>query len=101
MSVGVHLSREAVRDLAKLGTGRRRVERLLVALGQEPQPANLDITRLQGREPWSRARVGPYRVIFRSLAADEMRQLTGVVGRACLLARVVHRRDLERAVARL
>lgn len=100
MSVRVHLARRAVKDLTKLGRERRRVERLLAALGQEPRPANLDVKPLRGREPWSRARAGSYRMIFRSLTADEVRRLTGA-GRGYLVARIVHRRDLERAVGRL
>ncbi|MGH2377885.1 MAG: type II toxin-antitoxin system RelE family toxin [Candidatus Limnocylindria bacterium] len=101
MSVRVQLSRRAVRDLTKLGRERRRVERLLAALGQEPRPANLDLKPLRGREPWSRARAGSYRVIIRPLTGEEVRRLTGAAGRGYLVARIVHRRDLERAIGRL
>lgn len=54
----------------------------------------LDVKALRGSEPWLRLRVGDYRVIFRTIGADER----GAEGATVLIARVVHRRDLERTV---
>lgn len=101
MATRVQLSPRAVKDLAKLGRDRPRVDRLLVALGREPRPVNLDVKPLRGREPWSRARVGPFRVVFRPLAVEEVRQLTGLADRGYLVDRIVRRRDLERVIDRL
>lgn len=98
MAAHVQLARLAVKDLTRLGRECRRVESLLAALGREPRPANLDIKPLRGRAPWSRARAGSYRAIFRKLTADEVRRLTGAAGRGLLVARIVHRRDLEHAL---
>lgn len=101
MPARVLLSRRAVRDLTGLGAGRPRIERLLRSLTEEPQPANVDIKVLQGRAPWSRARVGPYRVILRPLTAAEAEAAVPAGVRAYLVARIVHRRDLEKAIAKL
>lgn len=84
-----------------LGRQRRQVERLLLELAEEPRPANLDIRTLRGRAPWARARVGTYRVIFRRLTTEETRQLGAPGRRGYLVARIVQRRDLERAIASL
>lgn len=92
---GVLLSEQAAKDLAGLGADRARVEDLLRALGQVPRPQNLDLKKLRGRAPWSRARTGPFRVIFRPLSAE------GTSGRGYLVAQIVHRRELERIIRRL
>lgn len=60
----------------------------------------LDIVPLQGRSPWRRMRTGTWRVLFRPLTPTEMRQL-GLQGAGYLVARIVNRRDLARAVASL
>ena len=44
-----------------------------------------------------RLRVGDYRVLYRAVAADE----TGDGVARFLVARIIHRRDLERATAAL
>jgi mRNA-degrading endonuclease RelE of RelBE toxin-antitoxin system len=97
----VELSPRAVKDLANIGKDRRVVERVLAVLGQEPRPANLDLKPLRGREPLIRARAGSYRVVFRSLTTGEVRHVTGAAGRGYFVARIVHRRDLARAIAKL
>jgi len=97
----VQLSAQAANDLADLGPERHRAEDLLAALAQQPRPANLDIKALRGRATWYRARVGPYRLIVRPLAAEESSELGTPGARGYLVARIVHRRDLERIVRRL
>lgn len=67
---------------------RQRVIEALRALGEEA--ANLDVKPLRGAKPWRRLRVGDYRVLFRPAEPD-----------AFLVARIVHRSDLERAVGKL
>ena len=64
------------------------------------EAAGLDIVPLQGRPPWRRMRTGNWRVLFRPLTPTEMGQL-GHRGGGYLVARIVNRRDLERAVASL
>lgn len=101
MATRVRLSPQAVKDLAKLGRDRPRVERLLLSLGRRPRPKNLDVKPLRGRQPWSRARVGRFRVVIRPLAPEELRQFAGSAQRGFLVGRIVHRRDLERIIDRL
>lgn len=85
----VVLSRRAERDLRRIGPGselsrlRGAFERLAA---DEP---NLDIRPISGRTPWLRLRAGDWRVLFRKLGDDR------------LVARVVHRSELERAVSTL
>jgi len=66
----------------------------------EAEAKGLDIVPLAGAAPWRRMRVGNYRVLFRPLTPSEMRQL-GQRGRGYLVARIVNRRDLDRATAAL
>lgn len=91
------LSRRAIRDLRHIGRGGSllAIQRALQALASDDP--NLDIKALAGVAPWRRLRVAEYRVIFR--AVDH----SGDPGADTrfLVARVVHRRDLERAVATL
>ncbi len=100
MPLRVKLSQQAVKDLARIGSDRRRVVALLEALGEEPHPANLDVKPLRGPAPRSRARVGPYRVTFRRLTGEKARRLPGDRARGYVVARIVHRRELERIIAR-
>lgn len=95
--VRVELTRRATRDLRALSPpDYRRVARAITeTLASEPLPANADDKPLRGRSPWYRLRVGELRLIYRALEADEIPGIES--GR--LVARVVHRRDLERAVA--
>jgi len=88
---GVELSRRATRDLRKLAPpDRRRVREALEALSGNAQ--NLDIKAIANRSPWLRLRAGELRVIYRPEPAAEP---------SWLIARVVHRRELDRAIASL
>jgi mRNA-degrading endonuclease RelE of RelBE toxin-antitoxin system len=105
----VELATAAQRDLRRLGPGMPR-ERILAALSDEltavPQPENLDIKAIVGAAPWLRLRIGDYRVLYRPLTAAELAELARRHGsldgpEGFLVQRVIHRRDLERAVAAL
>jgi mRNA interferase RelE/StbE len=88
---GIELSRRATRDLRKLAPpDRRRVRQALEALSSNAQ--NLDIKALANRPPWLRLRVGELRVIYRPEPAAKP---------SWLIARVIHRRELDRAIASL
>jgi mRNA-degrading endonuclease RelE of RelBE toxin-antitoxin system len=97
MAGGVVLSRRAVRDLQRIGGGLLlvRIREALEALAAGA--SNLDIKPLAGAAPWHRLRVGDYRVLYRPVDSSE------TVGSDArwLVARIVHRRDLERAVSAL
>jgi mRNA-degrading endonuclease RelE of RelBE toxin-antitoxin system len=97
--VHVELSRRAARDLRALAPhDRRRAARALTeTLAQDPLAGNVDDRALAGRSPWRRMRAGELRILYRDLEPGE---LAGA-RRARLVARVVHRRDLERAVRTL
>jgi mRNA interferase RelE/StbE len=93
----VELAQRAVRDLRKMDKPDvRRVREALdeLAVGAE----NLDIKAIHGHSPWRRLRVGDFRVLYRELSRLEG---GGPGHRAWLVARVVDRRDLERAVTGL
>ncbi len=105
----VELSGKARRDLKRLGPGPQRktiVDALMVGLEPIPPPGNLDVKALEGAAPYLRLRVGDYRILYRPLVVGE---LAGIARRrgapaapvGYLVVRVVHRRDLERAVASL
>jgi hypothetical protein len=66
----------------------------------ETEADGLDIVAIQGRAPYRRLRTGNWRLLFRPLTPDEMRDL-GHRGRGYLVARIVNRRDLDEAVAGL
>jgi mRNA-degrading endonuclease RelE of RelBE toxin-antitoxin system len=92
----LELSRRAARDLRKLE--RRDVERVRDALsGLRQGAANLDIKPLRGSAPWLRLRVGELRVLYRPLSDHEA--AAGAAG--WLIARVIPRGELDRAVASL
>jgi mRNA-degrading endonuclease RelE of RelBE toxin-antitoxin system len=108
MPAHVELSSRARRDLRRLGRGPDRkpiVDALTVALVAVPPPENLDVVPLEGHEPWLRLRVGTYRILYRPLRDEELAAVLAQRGRHAeagyLVARIVHRRDLERAVAAL
>jgi mRNA-degrading endonuclease RelE of RelBE toxin-antitoxin system len=91
------LSRRAERDLRRIGRGEA-LARLREALeGLAVGEANLDVKPLAGSAPWHRLRVGDYRILYRTLEPDE----GGESDARFLVARIVHRRDLERAVVTL
>jgi mRNA-degrading endonuclease RelE of RelBE toxin-antitoxin system len=79
----------ALQDLRRIGPGpdRKRITEALRLL-QEDAP-NLDVKQLQGYSPWLRLRVGDYRVLY--LSTEDTYEVE----------RIVHRRDLKRAVATL
>jgi mRNA interferase RelE/StbE len=89
----VTLAPRAIRDLKRLDRPtRKRVQQALEALAAGA--ANLDVKPVVGHAPWLRLRVGEHRVLHRQLTAAEgdPRQL---------VARVIDRRDLHRAIERL
>ena len=85
----VLLATRAARDLRRLGPGPEldRIEAALQRLGDSE--ANLDIKPLAGSAPWLRLRVGDWRVLFRLADA------------AVLVARIIHRSELQQAVRTL
>lgn len=94
MAATVNLLASAVKDLKRMGKGpeRDRVRAGLERLAGE-DPA-LDIKTLQGAAPWLRQRIGDYRALYRPVDDPEH-------GRTLVVARIVHRRDLETAAANL
>jgi len=94
---GVILSRRAVRDVRRIGRGPvlAQIEEALERLAADA--ANLDIKLLAGAAPWRRLRVGDYRVLYRPIDTME----SGDSEARWLVARIVDRRDLERAVSTL
>src|SRR3970040_1563537 len=99
----VELSRRSQRE--PRGLPRRDRSRIVQALQEglaaDPLPRNLDLVALQGRAPWLRLRSGDWRVLLRPLSAAELADVSGTAARGFLVARIVNRRDLERAVATL
>jgi mRNA-degrading endonuclease RelE of RelBE toxin-antitoxin system len=87
--VPVDLAERAKRDLRGLDPETRR--RLADALRRlDSAASNLDVVPLKGRSPWLRLRVGGHRVLYRRAGADRW-----------WVARIVDRRDLDRAVGTL
>jgi mRNA-degrading endonuclease RelE of RelBE toxin-antitoxin system len=96
------------RELRRLARGPDRkpvIDALAVALVAVAPPDNLDVKPLEGHAPWLRLRVGVYRILCRPLTTEEVaavsRQRGHRLDTGYLVARIVHRRDLERAVAAL
>ncbi len=88
---GISIAPRATRDLKRLDRStRRRARQAFEALAADA--ANLDIKPIAGHAPWRRLRVGEYRVIFREANDGDARYL---------VARVIDRRDLHRAIDRL
>lgn len=88
----VRLARRAEKDLDALP--KRVAVRVLDALerlGGDPSAPELDVKAMVGRRPWRRMRVGDHRLLFK--LSDR--------GRVVLVARVIDRRELERAVQTL
>lgn len=80
------------RDIKRLDRAtRKRVQQVFEALTVDA--ANLDIKQVAGHAPWRRLRVGEYGVLYRELAAD--------ADAHHLVARVIDRRDLHRAIDKL
>jgi mRNA-degrading endonuclease RelE of RelBE toxin-antitoxin system len=88
----IKLAPRAVRDLKGLDRQtRKRVQQTFQAL--EADAANLDVKPVAGHAPWRRLRVGEHRVLYRELADEPDARF--------LIARVIDRRDLHRAIDRL
>jgi mRNA interferase RelE/StbE len=88
----IKLAPRAIRDLKQLDRkSRKRVQQAFEALGANA--ANLDIKLVAGHAPWRRLRAGEHRVLYRELAEDTDARY--------LVARVIDRRDLHRAIDRL
>lgn len=94
---GIVLSRRAERDLRRVGSGEglARIHEALAALAAGD--ANLDVKPLVGAAPWHRMRVGDSRILYRPVGPAEQIDAEA----QWLVARVVDRRDLERAVTTL
>jgi mRNA-degrading endonuclease RelE of RelBE toxin-antitoxin system len=105
----VEIDPTAKRDLRRMGPGPERtrvIAALQAALEPVPPPDNADIVPLAGAAPWMRFRVGDWRVIYRPLTHEELARLKDTHGtldgpEGYLVQRIVHRRDLTRAVASL
>ena len=114
----VELGRRAEKDLKALAPKVREVvvQALLTGLTEDPPPENLDVKPLKGAAPWMRLRVGDYRIVYRALNPREMQGLLannpGLRAETAearksgeptgwLVARIVNRRDLTKAVAGL
>ena len=94
---GVVLSRRAERDLRRIDSeDLDRIGRALTALATTADD-NLDVKALAGEAPWLRLRVGDFRVLYRPIQREEGAPHDS----RWLVARVIHRRDLERALATL
>jgi mRNA-degrading endonuclease RelE of RelBE toxin-antitoxin system len=85
----VLLSTRAARDLRRLGAGPEldRIEAALRRLSADE--LGLDIRVLTGNTPWLRLRVGDWRILYRP-ADDRL-----------LVARIVHRSELQQAIRTL
>jgi mRNA interferase RelE/StbE len=86
----VQLSRRAVKELDSIPkrTAKRVVD-ALAQLGEDPESRSLDVKALVGKRPWYRLRIGGYRVLFRT------------EGDFVLVARVIDRKELDRAIRSL
>lgn len=94
---GVVLSRRAERDLRRIGPGAD-LARLRTALeGLAGGATTLDAKPLAGFAPWHRMRIGDYRILYRAVDPGEAADADA----RWLVARVVHRRGLQRAVSTL
>lgn len=88
----IKLAPRAIRDLKGLDRqARKRVQNAFQAL--ETDAANLDIKPVAGHAPWRRLRAGEHRVLYHELADEPDARY--------LVARVIDRRDLHRAIDKL
>ncbi len=94
---GIVLSRRAEHDLRRIGAGADLTRVRLALEGLAAGADNLDIKALAGNAPWRRLRVGDHRVLYRAIVVGEAANPNA----RWLVARIVHRRDLERAVSTL
>lgn len=99
----VELSTRAARELRGLQEAVRNqvIIDMRANLAAKPPPDNADIKALQGAAPWLRMRSGDFRVLYRPMTSKELKA-AGVDGRrGFLVARVVNRRDLTKAIRSL
>ncbi len=89
----INLLAKAERDLRQIGPGPQRGRILAGLRDLDTGSGNLDIKALVGSAPWLRLRVGDYRVLYRDTDST-----AGVVH---VITRIVHRRELDRAVTTL
>lgn len=91
----IALSRRAVKDLRRIGAGEElnRIRDTLEALAADQR--GLDVKPLRGQSPWLRLRVGDYRILYRPISISPRTNASHLV------ARIVHRSELERAVSTL
>jgi mRNA-degrading endonuclease RelE of RelBE toxin-antitoxin system len=83
------LSRRAVGDLRRIGPGPE-LDRLQAGLERlNDGDPNLDVKPLTVAAPWRRLRIGDWRVLYRP-AGDRI-----------LVARIIHRSDLQRVIKTL
>jgi mRNA interferase RelE/StbE len=88
----IELAPRAIRDLKRLDRQtRKRVQQAFEALGADA--ANIDVKAVAGHTPWRRLRIGEHRVLYRELDAEG--------GSRYLVARIIDRRDLHRAIDKL
>ncbi len=92
----LELAAKAERDLRKLDPIVRR--HIVAALTRLSEP---NLTPLVGSKPWLRLRSGDYRVLLRPMNTGELAALGIDDGDGYLVARIIHRSDLMRAVADL
>lgn len=79
----------------------RSVHRGIVEALPHIDAPNADVKSLASRPPWRRLRIGSHRVVFRMLGVEELAALDATSAQGVLVARVVHRRELERAIGSL
>jgi mRNA-degrading endonuclease RelE of RelBE toxin-antitoxin system len=125
----LHKAKNDLKRLGRGPDRKAVIDALTVGLATIPPSGNLDIKALKGAAPWLRLRVGDYRILYRPLTSTEVEELEKtrrVIALAeqdklseaidliessqrpqqraeasFLVARIVHRRDLERAVRAL
>ncbi len=96
--LSIEFASRAVKDLRRMDRPDR--ERMRVALEQLAAGAqNLDIKALIGASPYLRLRTGDWRVLYRPFTPQEDPEAPAHPG--LLIARVVNRRDLVKAVSTL
>ncbi len=96
-TVSVRLAPAAEKDIRGLShPERNRIREAFASLRRGD--ANLDVKALRGAAPWLRMRAGDWRVLYRALSSGEV---PSGAESGFLVARVVNRRDLEKAVRKL
>jgi mRNA-degrading endonuclease RelE of RelBE toxin-antitoxin system len=86
----VRLTRNAERDLRRIGPGPERTRIVAALKALSTDAAYLDIKALVGAKHWLRLRVGDYRLLYWQ-RPDNVYEI----------GRIVHRRDLDASIATL